>query len=56
MEDLIESKLLDLNLDKCKYIVAGSKKGILKIKKNLEKKPLTLCSNAMKEVSVNKYL
>ena len=48
MEDLIEDKLLDLNLDKCSYIIAGNKKARKKMEKEVEKKPLILCNTMMK--------
>ena len=54
--DLMESKLLDLHRDKSCYIVAGEKGAKMKMKRALEKKPLTLYEEKMKEVKTNKYL
>ena len=56
MEMLMESKLLDLHLDKSCYIVAGEKKAREKIKKQLNSKPLLLYRKNMKEAVNNKYL
>ena len=53
---LLESKLLDLNLDKTNYLVIGSRKQSKKLKKELENKPLTISGHPMKEVKTLKYL
>ena len=56
MENLMESKLLDLHCDKSCYIIAGAKKAREKIRKEIMKKPLLLYNGNMKEVANNKYL
>ena len=56
IEAVMESKLLDLNLDKSCYILIGNKKEALKMKNELEENPLTLCGNPMVEKVSDKYL
>ena len=56
IEDIMESKLLDLHRDKSCYLVAGKKNAREKMRKKLEKKPLTLYKDKMPEVNKNKYL
>ena len=56
MTDLMESKLLDLHKDKSCYIIAGEKKARMRMKKQLDKKPLKLYNENMKEEKTNKYL
>ena len=56
MKQLVESKLLDLNLSKSVYIVAGNKKARNMLKKKAEESPLILCKTVMKYVEANKYL
>ena len=52
----MESKLLDLNLDKSCFIVLGSKKTVNEMKSELKACPLTLCGKPMKEKVSDKYL
>ena len=56
IEAVMESKLLDLNIDKSCYIVIGGKNIIKDIRTDLENFPLTLCGNLMKEKVSDKYL
>ena len=56
IEAVIESKLLDLNLDKSCFIVIGAKNSVKDIKNELLEHPLTLCGNLMKEKVFDKYL
>ena len=54
MKDLIEDKLLDLNLDNCSFLIAGKKKARIKIE--MEREPLILCNTVIKQVNESKYL
>ena len=56
MENILENKLLDFNLQKSAYIIAGSKKARQKLKVKVEGNPIMLCSQLMKEVTSEKYL
>ena len=56
IEAVMESKLLDLNLEKSCYIVIGDKKAIKDLKSDLENNPLILCGDTMKEKVSDKYL
>ena len=56
MDNVMESKLLDFNLDKSCYIVIGSKEAKAEVRKELENNPLTLSGKLMKEVESEKYL
>ena len=56
IEAVIESKLLDLNLDKSCFIVIGAKNTVKDIKSEISHHPLTLCGNPMKEKVSDKYL
>ena len=56
MEILLESKLLDFNLDKSCYIIAGNKEAINRMKVKLKSNPINLCDQPMKEVHEEKYL
>ena len=56
IEAVMESKLLDLNIDKSCYIVIGGKKTTLQMKTAIEVNPLVLCGNVMKEKVCDKYL
>ena len=40
MEDLIEDKLLYLNLNKCFFLLAGNKRARTRVQKKVEKKPV----------------
>ena len=53
---VMESKLLDLNLDKSVYLVVGNNVARQKIAKELEENPLTLAGLPMKEAAQEKYL
>ena len=56
MEELMESKLLDFNLDKSCCIVIGDKSARMKILKKLKQQPLKLNGKMMKIVDSEKYL
>ena len=56
IEELIDSKCLALNLDKCNFLVMGSKKSRKKIMMKIEESPLLLSNQPMKEVSSLRYL
>ena len=56
METMIETKLLDFNLDKSCFIVCGNKKARARLQSELDNNPLTLCGRRMKQVFVDKYL
>ena len=53
---MIESKLLDLHLDKCFVVLAGKKKAKKVLEKKLIKNPLTLYDTPMKIVDHERYL
>ena len=53
---VMDSKLLDLNLDNSCYIVVGGKKSVQQMKSEIEANPLTLCGGEMKEKVSDKYL
>ena len=53
---MIETKLLNLNYEKSKFIVIGQKKARNEMKKKLENNPLMLGENKMKETNEEKYL
>ena len=54
--DLVESKLLDLNVDKTNYLVVGNKKARRKLDADMKKSPLTIYDQPMKETKAIKYL
>ena len=56
MERIVESKLLDLNLDKSSYIIAGNGKEVRKLKQKLDQSPLVLCGSLMKSSLHERYL
>ena len=56
MESVMESKLLDFNLDKSCFMVIGNKKAQNVIQSKLDECPLTLCGTAMNSVKKEKYL
>jgi hypothetical protein len=56
MESVMESKLLDFNMDKSCYMVVGGNKAQMKMKARLNDQPLTLCNFPMKNVESEKYL
>ena len=56
MEEVIEQKCLQFNLDKSCFVIMGNKKQRKKFEKDLEKSPLTLCNQKMKEVKLLKFL
>ena len=55
MEFILKSKLLDLNLNKSCYIIAGNKQAIKRMKVKLKSSLITLCDQIMKEVNEEKY-
>ena len=56
MESVMETKLLDFNLDKSCVIVMGSEKRKAEIDEELKENPLKLCGQKMKHVLKEKYL
>ena len=56
MEAVMESKLLDFNLDKSCYMVVGSDRARKAMQPSLERNPQTLCGRNMKPVNQEKYL
>ena len=56
MESVMETKLLDFNLDKSCYIVIGNEKSKKKLNMELKENPLLLCGQTMKNVHMEKYL
>ena len=56
MEDLFEQKSLSFNLKKSQFLVMGNKRSKKQITKELEKRPLMLCSNEMVETKLLNYL
>ena len=56
IEAVMESKLLDLNIDKSCCIVIGDKNSTKDIKTDLRNHPLTLYGNLMKEKVSEKYV
>ena len=53
---VMESKLLDFNLDKSVYIIVGNHSVRKSLEKEFEETPLTLAGVPMKEVTQEKYL
>ena len=53
---VMESKLLDFNIDKSCFLVAGNDKSKENIRNQLEVSPLTLSGFPMKEMTQEKYL
>ena len=56
MEAVMESKLLDFNLDKSCVIIMGPKEKKELIESEMEENPITLCGKVMKHAKVEKYL
>ena len=56
MEAMVESKLLNYNLDKSCFIVMGNKKTRQAIRSQLETSPLQLRGAEMKQETQAKYL
>jgi hypothetical protein len=56
MDNVMETKLLDFNLDKSCYIFVGSEKAKSEMKEKFKETTLTLSGKPMKEVSNEKYL
>ena len=56
IEAVMETKLLDFNLDKSCYIIMGSKKRKEEMEIELKENPLILCAYPMKKVKIKKYL
>ena len=56
MDNIMETKLLDFNLDKSCYMVVGNKSAKAEIKDHFKVQPLTLSGKPMKEVEHEKYL
>ena len=56
LANCLETKLLNFNVEKCGYIVLGSKQAKKKIEKELANSPLTLNGKVVKSISSGKYL
>ena len=56
MEAVMESKLLDFNLDKSCFLVIGNKQSKVEINMKLKENPLKLCGQNMKRTEQDKYL
>ena len=56
MDNVMETKLLDFNLDKSCYIIVGNNNAKAKMKEQFKATPLTLSGKPMKEVDNEKYL
>ena len=56
LENIIETKLLDFNVDKSCTIVMGSRSKRRQIKEQLDETPIMLCNKVMKVAEVEKYL
>ena len=56
MDNVMETKLLDFNLDKSCYIIVGNNDAKAKMKEQFKATPLTLSGKPMKEVDNEKYL
>ena len=56
MEDLLESKLLDLNSQKSCFIITGGMKGRKRLEREVENSPLMIYNTRMKQVTAEKYL
>ena len=56
VEDLLNRKGLELNLDKSNFLIMGSKKSRKKIQNQVDQNPLTLNNQNMKQVKTLKYL
>ena len=56
MDNVMETKLLDFNLDKSCYIIIGDTDAKVKMKEQFKSAPLTLSGKPMKEVDSEKYL
>ena len=52
----MEVKLLDLNVDKSCYIIIGNGKSTADLRSEIEKFPLSLSNNLMKEKTGDKYI
>ena len=55
MDNVMETKLLDFNLDKSCFIVIGSEEANSEMKEKFKETPLTLSGKPMKEVINEKY-
>ena len=56
MEEFIGKKNLELNLTKSNVIAIGNSKERKRLKRALDKDPLTLCGKVMQEEKETKYL
>ena len=56
IEEMINMKVLEFNVEKSSYVIIGNKKERKKLKEQLNKQPLLLCGEPMKEVKSVKYL
>ena len=53
MEQLVNSKGLELNLGKCNNILIGNCKARRKLNKQMEKEKLSICRQPVKEVKLH---
>ena len=56
MEAMVETKLLDYNMDKSCFMIIGDKKACQEMEKQMEKFPLGLCGSKLKQETKSKYL
>ena len=56
LESVVESKLLDFNVDKSVYLVIGPKGAKNSIENELKERPLKLCNQKQKSSLAEKYL
>ena len=56
MEDMVNSKVLEFNLEKSNYVIIGNKKARKTLRDKIKKSPLTLCGKVMEESKSVKFL
>ena len=56
MENIMGEKSLSFNMEKSAFLIVGNKQQRKKLKRQVDKNPITLCKEPMKEVKVLKYL
>ena len=55
-ESIMDSKALDVNIDKSTYLLVGKKRNIERIRSELKKDPLTYKDSIVKEKTTEKWL
>ena len=55
-EELMDAKRLDVNIDKCAYMIFGKKKNVDRIRNEIQNNPLYYKGTAMKEKKKEKWL